>query len=256
MVLENGEVEMETGSNKNWPDKPSRTECVTCKNNFCSRLSRSDRLAGQDFRTLRRGSRIQGSYRRRRQFWSVLDGAVALCANLYDGRRQIVEVQMPGDVVHPFGAVDGVEWAVEALSDARLCELTMSDVDGTSPEDTEFLKTMSDYDHTQLARLAVHSVGLGRLDGTERICQFLADMARRQGRGRETDVEVSLPMSRDDIADYLGLKAETVSRLLGRIRKANLAIFESPTRCLIPNVDALEKHARIFLPRPPVVASL
>lgn len=246
---------MNVESNFGWSDKPTRAECATCKNSFCMRLSRSDRLAGQGFRTLRRGDRIQGQHGKRQRFWSVLDGAVAVCANLYDGRRQIVEVQMPGDVVHPPGDVDGAEWAIEALAESTLCELTMTEADGSLPQDTEFLKTMADYDHSQLARLAVHTVGLGRLDGTERICQFLADMARRQGRGRDTDVDITLPMSRDDIADYLGLKAETVSRLLGKIRKANLAIFESPTRCRVPSIRALEKHARIFLPTPATLAS-
>jgi len=204
---------------------------------------------------LRRGDRVEGQDRKRRRFWSVLDGAVAVCANLYDGRRQIVEVQMPGDVVHPPGDVDGAEWAIEALAGTKLCELTMADAEESQPLDMELMKTMLEFDKTKLARLAVHTVGLGRLDGTERICQFLADMARRQGQGRETDVAVNLPMSRDDIADYLGLKAETVSRLLGRIRRANLAIFDSPTKCRVPSIQALEEHARINLPSPVALAT-
>ena len=245
---------MNVQSNAGRYDKPGRTECAVCRSGFCRRLSGSNRLAGQRFKTMKRGERVEHQPGNKSRYWAVLDGAVAVCANLYDGRRQIVEVQMPGDVVHPPGGVEGAEWAIEALSGSKLCELVMTEADDTEPQDMEFLKTMADFDQSKLARLAVHTVGLGRLDGTERICQFLADMARRQGNGRETDVEVNLPMSRDDIADYLGLKAETVSRLLGRIRKANLAIFDSPTKCHVPSIRALEKHARIFLPRPEMAA--
>ncbi|MCV6596054.1 MAG: helix-turn-helix domain-containing protein [Mangrovicoccus sp.] len=66
---------------------------------------------------------------------------------------------------------------------------------------------------------------------------FLAEMAARSGYG-----ETHLPMSREDIADYLGLNAETVSRIMTRLRKSGLVQFQSPTDYTIPDMGAITRR--------------
>ena len=69
---------------------------------------------------------------------------------------------------------------------------------------------------------------------------------RRAGTGDNGRLRVSLPMSREDIADFIGLNPETVSRLFGRVKKAGLVIFLSPTEYLVPDIAALERRTPVL----------
>ena len=89
---------------------------------------------------------------------------------------------------------------------------------------------------------------LGRLDGMERVCLFLADMTWRTGRETPEGWRVRLPLSRVDIADYLGLNPETVSRILGRVKQARLVTFLSPTEVLVPDLAALQRRTPLAPP--------
>lgn len=101
-----------------------------------------------------------------------------------------------------------------------------------------------------------HIAALGRLDGQERIYLFLVEMAIRQSRGVQAPLRATLPMSRESIADYLGLNAETVSRLLSRAKKSKLVTFMSPSEYVIPDIGALEARIPIavHIPENPLVA--
>lgn len=83
------------------------------------------------------------------------------------------------------------------------------------------------------------------LSGPERLCQFVAQMARRTGRRGKNGWELSLPMSRDNIADYLGLNPETVSRLFTQLKKKELIQMPRPTVIKIHNLERLESTASL-----------
>jgi len=216
---------------------------VLCGNPFCHALPWGAGPCHRRLRVLNRGERLAAGEDRGLTFWIVLTGAVAMCAELNDGRRQIVDVELPGDVVCGMSSVPGTDGWIEVLEGARVCELDLSEASDRLYDDLGFNREMFRHTHERLRRAANHKVALGRLDGMERMCWFLADIARRSGRENGGGTRVHLPMSRADIADYLGLNAETVSRLLGRIRKQGLALFLSPTEYMVPDVEALEATA-------------
>ncbi|MEM9099438.1 MAG: helix-turn-helix domain-containing protein, partial [Pseudomonadota bacterium] len=83
------------------------------------------------------------------------------------------------------------------------------------------------------------TVLLGRMTAAERVLSFLNELVEHQGETSGDSVQVDLAMTREDIADYLGLKAETVSRLLGRVRKTGLIVFDGPTHFSVPDPAAL-----------------
>jgi len=83
------------------------------------------------------------------------------------------------------------------------------------------------------------------------VCLFLADMAWRSGRESPAGWRVHLPLSREDIADYLGLNSETISRIFSRVKKARLATFLSPTEYLVPDIEALRSRAPMAAPYVP-----
>jgi CRP/FNR family transcriptional regulator, anaerobic regulatory protein len=83
---------------------------------------------------------------------------------------------------------------------------------------------------------------LGRKNAEERIASFLLMLADHYGNGRPADV-IQLPMSRCDIADYLGLTIETVSRMLAKMKQEKTICLSSPVRIELCNRERLEELA-------------
>lgn len=227
----------------------SQVQLLCCRHRLCAHLSRGATHPDQFHKHLRRGDRLQmdqaaGSHAMRH--WIVVSGMAAFCKALPDGRRQILDLEMPGDLVaRPAGAPDGTDSWVEILCDSIVCEVDLSADRDKLDLDLQLTRRLLEDAWSRLEAKLVHVVALGRLDSMERICLFLLEMAQRSGTVKGGATRVSLCLSRDDIADYLGLNAETVSRLLGRIKKAGLAIFLSPTEYAVPDMKALAKRVPI-----------
>lgn len=153
------------------------------------------------------------------QVFKVVKGTVRSFRLLSDGRRQICDFYLPSDV---FGIELGADHrtTVEALTDTVLVvarRSTLGDEDDAGANRRLWRQAMK-----ALQRSQDHAVTLGRRSASERLANFLVDMAARLGGGEALE----LPMSRQDIADYIGLTIETVSRtltqfqILGLIRLA------------------------------------
>ena len=183
--------------------------------------------------------------------WNVVEGLVGLCTALPDGRRQIVSLSTPGDLLCPMTGAKGTDVWVEALAPSGLCEIDLSDRIEAIRDDAALSAELFKVVHRQVMCSSVHLVTLGRLDGMERVCLFLTDMVWRLGVPTANGWRVNLPLSREDIADYLGLNAETVSRIFSRVKKAKLAIFLSPTEFLVTDLEALQSRAPLAAPHGP-----
>ena len=217
----------------------SEPECNFCEAKLCQilRLESPPRR-----RRLERGERIDTPVCFK--LWTVLSGLAAICTTLPDGRRQIVCLCAPGDLVCPSFGVDNAEVWIEALTPSDLCELELIAGQAGSwlGQDAAFGAELFRMAHNQVRSVSAHLVILGRLDAMERVCFFLSDMTWRIGHETPRGWLVRLPLSRGDMADYLGLNPETVSRILGRIKEAGLANFLSPTQVLVPDIQALQDH--------------
>ena len=209
---------------------------------FCS----ADRCTFRTFRpdpralrqvTLSRGERLECEGQGCLKFWVILSGSAATCVAFSDGRRQIASIEAPGDTVCGPMAGFGTEHWLEALSETRICEIDLTPRAGELRQNASFMAGMFHMIHTRLEDSLARLSMLGRLDSQERVTLFLAEMAMRHGPG-----PVTLPMSREDIADYLGLNTETVSRLFTRIRKSGLVRFLTPTEYLVPDMAALQRR--------------
>jgi CRP/FNR family transcriptional regulator len=170
--------------------------------------------------------------------FTLTKGALKLYRLLADGRRQVTGFLYPGDFLgittetrHAFTA--------EALGMAQACWFPRSRfdnfVEGHVPMEHElYLKAAH-----ELAAAQQQLVLLGRKTATERIATFLLRACDRDGTG---DV-VDLPMSRSDIADYLGLTKETVSREISALKHDRVIRLESLHRVQIVNRNLLEQRA-------------
>lgn len=174
----------------------------------------------------------------------MYSGLAALCAGLPDGRRQIIVLIAPGEPVAAWPALLPQTW-IEALTRTVVCQPELPRRPGFPSGETRYLESMLRLSHSRLQASIAHMVTLGRLDGTERVYAFLSDMTRRLGRPEGNGFRVQLTLTREDIADYLGLNSETVSRILGAIKRSGLVSFESPTELLVPSLGALEDRSPI-----------
>lgn len=167
--------------------------------------------------------------------YKVVSGAVRTCKLMLDGRRQIAEFLLPGDF---FGleAADRHLFSAEAIADTMLVRYPRRRLDALADADPRVARRLRDQVCGNLAAAQKRVVLLGRKTAEERVASFLLEMVDRAGE----DDAVELPMSRYEIADYLGLTVETVSRTFTQFRKAGIIALESAHRVRLLDRSALE----------------
>jgi CRP/FNR family nitrogen fixation transcriptional regulator len=177
-----------------------------------------------------RDEEIFGEGEASRYVYRVVTGAVRTYRVLSDGRRQIVEFHTAGDI---FG-LDG------ELSHALGAEAVRETVLQVMRRDAFLHEQGSDAVINALLRkfhrAQAHMLLLGRHTACERVAAFLLDFRERSGANA-----FDLPMSRQDIADYLGLTIETVSRTFTQLQAAHQIDLASCRRVILRNPDALER---------------
>ena len=161
-------------------------------------------------------------------FYMVVSGAVRTSKLLSDGRRQIDAFHLSGDI---FGIEVGDEhrFSAEALGDATVIAYRRRSLDSLTSNDSAFSRQVVTAMMRSLERAQNHILLLGRKSAMEKIATFLLDLA---GRISE-DGYVDLPMSRIDIADYLGLTIETVSRSLTQLEREGVIEVPAQRRTIV-----------------------
>ena len=163
-----------------------------------------------------RGQEIYGEGEPADHIYKVLSGVVRGFKVLADGRRQISEFYLPGDC---FGFEAGAEHRenVEAIVPSQVVVAHRASL-VTASLRTDTVRGLWHIAIDNLQRSQDHVLMLGRHSAVERLASFLADLAERLG----ADDAFDLPMSRQDMADYLGLTIETVSRTLTQLQADGL----------------------------------
>ncbi|MBR0850041.1 helix-turn-helix domain-containing protein [Bradyrhizobium diazoefficiens] len=187
------------------PRATSGPRPITCLNEF----------------TYKRGDTIFGESEPAEYVYHVKKGAARRCKQLSGGRRQVVAFHLPGDV---FGLENGDvhRFAAEAIVETtvQLIERQSLEAVGESDAATGNLLSMA---NDNLRHAENHLLLLGRKNSMERVAAFLLEMDERITAARI----VSLPMSRRDIADYLGVTLETVSRAISQLHRSGVLDFPS-----------------------------
>lgn len=167
--------------------------------------------------------------------YKVISGAVRTYRILADGRRQIGSFHLPGDV---FGLEVGDEHAfsAEAVSETKVIVAKRSVLVALAARDSEVARDLWTLMGRELARAQEHIVLLIK-SAQERVAAFLLEMAERHPAGDT----IELPMSRQDIADYLGLTIETVSRTLTALESEAAIELPNSRRVVLRNRPALRE---------------
>jgi CRP/FNR family transcriptional regulator, nitrogen fixation regulation protein len=180
-----------------------------------------------------RNSEVFGENEPADYLYKLVSGSVRSYKVLVDGRRQIGAFYVPGDI---FGleSGDAHTFSAEAVSDCKILVMKRSAVMNLAARDPEVARQMWAAIARELTRVQAHSLLLIKT-AQERVASFLLEMAERV----PADGLVELPMSRQDIADYLGLTIETVSRTLTQLEKIAAIGVPSSRRILLRNRSAL-----------------
>jgi CRP/FNR family nitrogen fixation transcriptional regulator len=173
-------------------------------------------LVGASF-SYGRDEEIYGEGEEAEFVYRVVSGAVRTCKITQDGRRQIAEFHLAGDL---FGLDVGKHHhqSAEATADSKILLFKRRQVDGLAFENIEAARALWLFaaDHLRLA--TDHMLLLGRRTASEKLAAFLFEMDARHGRTGQFE----LLMPRRDIADYLGLTLETVSRGFSQFQEAKI----------------------------------
>lgn len=205
-----------------------------------SNVSADNAFPGQDWAgavrlTFRQGEEIYAQDEDADLIYQVVRGSVRTTHLQADGRRQVGDFYYEGDVI-------GVEvgeahrFSAEALTGCEVLALRRS---GSAAYETGRVERMVwAATASELRRAQSHMLLLGRATASEKVARFLMDIANRF-KGEF----VILPMSRQDMADYLGLTIETISRMLGRLQAEGVIEFSGSRKYRVRRPGCLSDMA-------------
>jgi len=211
-------------------------QCIANKLNYCGAV---DVELGTELQTMvtrnrfERGQTLFTQEDSAEHIFALVAGVVACAHYMADGRRQIIAFLFPGDYI---GMATGnrYTYTAEAVTEGEYCRFPRKPF-------MQLLTKFGDFEghcfrevSNELAEAQKHVLILGRKNATERVASFLLMLNERENRyGTHDDVE--LPMMRVDIADYLGLTIETVSRTLTDLR--NRGVIAAPNAHVVRILD-------------------
>ena len=188
---------------------------------------------------LKRGETVYAEGTVARDLYKVVSGCIRAHRFLPDGRRMVASFTLPGEV---FG-VDGTgahKYSAEAITQAVVIAFARSAIEACVDREPVAAHSWQAFALEKLSASEDRCLLLSRKSATERVANFLVDLERRKPQDRGL---IELPMSRYDIADHLGLTAETVSRVLSCFRQRRILAGEGAHRVRLIDRQALEALA-------------
>lgn len=172
--------------------------------------------------------------------YRVVSGAIRLCKHLIDGRRQISDFVLPGDYCG-FLHLDEHRFTAEATSDLEVIAYPHRQVEVLGESMPSMRHRLTDFLSRRLMGIQDHLIMVGRQTAKERVLSFLIRLAENAGANDSEAVE--LPMNRQDMADYLGLTIETVSRVVTELKRLRLVTFPELHEFTIADIEHVREVA-------------
>lgn len=174
---------------------------------------------------------------------TLVEGVVSIALSFSGGRRQIVRFCFPGDVINLCQKKSEYRMSATALTPVTICVIDENHVPGRREGGPAFDDRLREMVAGELAAAYSRMALLGQKHALERVASFALEMQAKIGRRRDAVWEVPLPMRRKDIADYLGLTVETVSRMLGELKKDRLLETSDSGAIRIIDIETLRAFA-------------
>ena len=214
-----------------------RAVCARCEQDELAQL---DKI--KYYRSFEAGQTVVWSGDRMDFVASVVSGIATLTQTMEDGRRQMVGLLLPSDFVgRPGRSIAAYD--VTAATDLVMCcfrKKPFEEMMAATPHVAQRLLEMT-LDELDAAREWM--LLLGRKTAREKIASLLAIIARREAglklRTAKGNLVFDLPLTREEMADYLGLTLETVSRQMSALKRDGVIILEGKRQVRVPDFDAL-----------------
>lgn len=214
-----------------------RAVCASCESDDL------DRLEGvKYYRRYEAGQTVALSGERMDFVASVVSGVGSLTQTMEDGRTQMVGLLLPSDFLGRPGRAAS-PYHVTALSELLLCCFRRRPFEDLLRSNPRIAGRLLDMTLDELDAAREWLLLLGRKSAREKIASFLVVLARREaalrGDGAGDDAALDLPLTREAMADYLGLTLETVSRQMSALKREGVIALSGNRRVQIPDFAAL-----------------
>ncbi|MEM0976820.1 MAG: Crp/Fnr family transcriptional regulator [Pseudomonadota bacterium] len=171
-------------------------------------------------------------------FSTVVSGIASLSKSLDDGRTQMVGLLLPSDFIGRPGR-NTIDFDVTATTDVTLCRFERTAFEALISDTPHIAQRMLEMALDELDAARDWMVMLGRKTAREKIATFLEMLVRRSDLHAATGASVALPLTREEIANFLGLTLETVSRQMTSLRKEGVVAFDDRKNVSILDIPAL-----------------
>ncbi|MCL6707793.1 Crp/Fnr family transcriptional regulator [Pseudomonas sp. R2.Fl] len=224
------------------------TVCRACEarhGGVCATLTTAQLLELNRHSTRRRveaGNEVIGQGESIDSYSNILRGVVKLSKMMADGRQQIVGLQFAPDFMgRPF--IEESTVTAEAATDTEICCFPRALIDRLVAEAPDFERRLYDQSLKELDEARDWMLTLGRKTAQEKVASFLYLIASHADPEQGHTTTFDLPLSRADIADFLGLTIETVSRQMTKLRKDGVVVIENNRHVIVPSIDRLNYAA-------------
>ncbi|MBJ3763695.1 helix-turn-helix domain-containing protein [Maribius pontilimi] len=173
--------------------------------------------------------------------YQIKSGVVRLTRVLENGRRQVISFGLPGDFVG-FPDGDRHHSDCEIIAPAEFIAHSRRALE-SGEGNVETHRRLLHAALQEISAMQDHFMMLARKSAMEKVASFLLVLSQRTGIGFGAQLAVSLPMSRADIADFLGLTIETVSRCFSQLRKDGVIVLDTPQSVRVRDAAALRRAA-------------
>ncbi len=234
--------------------EPMPSLCMACTarhRGICGALEDHElrELAGRTAkRRVDAGRTLQADGEQVAGYANLLQGVVKLSKTLADGRQQIVGLQFPPDFVgRPFGRESRL--SAEAVSEVELCTFPRAVLEDMLQRHPELERRLFEQTLLELDEARDWLLTLGRKTARERVASLLYMIARHvpaetpDDAAERSSVSFDLPLTRADMADFLGLTIETVSRQITRLRQEGIIKLMANRQITVPELDRLAAAA-------------
>jgi len=194
-------------------------------------------------RTVEPGTELVSESTQTKNYANIISGVVKLSKMMADGRQQIVGLQFAPDFLgRPFRAENGV--SAETATEVKVCSFSKTVIERMIKDTPELEHKLLEQTLDELDEARDWMLTLGRKTAGEKVASFVLLIATHAFPDNEADSAVfDLPMSRIDIADFLGLTMETVSRQLTKLRKDDVIRIVNNRHVTVPDLTRLSERA-------------
>ena len=226
-------------------------KCTECSlffdsGNFCAQLTQDELLQlNRESRTadMKRGDTFSDDALQRWPVVAVSSGVLSLQPLLQDGRQSIAALFMRGDIIDLRSTTQRTRGNLIALASSEVCRLSPSAFEQIVSSNPDAQKIVWNNLREQTFRAIDHSVDLTKKQALEKLASFIFECNHREVVKAKRKSLVNIPVRRVDLAEYIGMQPETVSRCFRDLEERGIIEMEKLSSLIIKDIPALRRIA-------------